>query len=291
MDQIQFLERIKKLVIIAMFSDDELMQHLVLKGGNLLDVVFGIGSRGSMDLDFSIESEFETVAVLKGKLSRALSVTFGDDGYVVFDVNISEVPPGLSPEMKSFWGGYKVDFKIIEKEKFAEFENDLVSLRKRARVLGKAGSPKFKIDISKYEYCGGKQRRLFDGYTIYTYSPEMVVAEKMRAICQQMPDYVKVVKSHPSARARDFVDIHRLIEHYSINLEDGHFHEILRNIFAIKRVPLALLGKIGDFRDYHRPDFAAVQATVKPNVQLRDFDFYFDFLAGKIRDLESVWNV
>src|SRR5580765_3033115 len=112
MDQIQFLDRIKKLVIIAMFSDDHLMQRLVLKGGNLLDVVFGVSSRGSMDLDFSIEGEFETLELLQKKVSGVLSTTFAEEGYVVFDCVVREVPTGLTTDMKTFWGGYKVDFKI-----------------------------------------------------------------------------------------------------------------------------------------------------------------------------------
>ena len=40
MDNLEFLEQVKKLVIIAMFSDDDLMERLVLKGGNLLDIVY-----------------------------------------------------------------------------------------------------------------------------------------------------------------------------------------------------------------------------------------------------------
>ena len=53
----------------------------------------------------------------------------------------------------------------------------------------------------------------------------------------------------------------------------------------------ATVGKIADFREYHRPDFVAVQATVKPGLPLRDFDFYFDYLIEKCRSLESLWNV
>ena len=33
---IDYLEQIKKFAIIAMFSDDDLMEMLVLKGGNVL---------------------------------------------------------------------------------------------------------------------------------------------------------------------------------------------------------------------------------------------------------------
>ncbi len=244
-----------------------------------------------MDLDFSIEGEFETPQLLEEKVSKVLNATLGEEGYVVFDINVREVPPGLTVEMKDFWGGYKVDFKIIDKEQHDQFKGDMHSLRMRARPLGERGSPKFKIDISKHAYCGPKCSTLLDGYTIYTYSPEMVVSEKLRAICQQMPEYVQIVRSNPSARARDFLDIHTLVEHFEISLEADLFREILERMFTIKRVPVELIGKIAEFREYHRPDFIAVQATVKPGIQLRDFDFYFDYVIGKCRSLEPLWNV
>ena len=46
-----------------------------------------------------------------------------------------------------------------------------------------------------------------DDYTIYVYSPTMIAIEKLRAICQQMPEYA--LQRRPSARARDFYDIYR----------------------------------------------------------------------------------
>lgn len=52
-------ERIKRLVVIAMFSDDELLHRFVLKGGNALDLVLKIGTRASIDIDLSMENDFK----------------------------------------------------------------------------------------------------------------------------------------------------------------------------------------------------------------------------------------
>jgi predicted nucleotidyltransferase component of viral defense system len=49
----------KREVILALFADDALMQQLVLKGGNLLDVVYGISTRPSRDIDLSICGDVE----------------------------------------------------------------------------------------------------------------------------------------------------------------------------------------------------------------------------------------
>jgi predicted nucleotidyltransferase component of viral defense system len=47
-------ERIKTLVIISLFSDDDLMNRFVLKGGNALDIVYNVSTRASIDVDVSI---------------------------------------------------------------------------------------------------------------------------------------------------------------------------------------------------------------------------------------------
>src|SRR5258706_7054219 len=69
-------ERIKRLVIVAMFSDDDLMERLVLKGGNALDLVFGVAARASVDVDFSMAGDFdEDLASVHHRLERALVAT------------------------------------------------------------------------------------------------------------------------------------------------------------------------------------------------------------------------
>jgi predicted nucleotidyltransferase component of viral defense system len=57
---LELLERLKKLTIIAMVSDDYLMEKLVLKGGNALDLFYGISPRASLDLDFSMPDDFKS---------------------------------------------------------------------------------------------------------------------------------------------------------------------------------------------------------------------------------------
>ncbi len=82
------LETIKKAGIVAMFADDDLMDLLVLKGGNAMDVVLGVHSRASVDLDFSMAQDLD-YAVVGPKLDRALKSTFDLHGYVAFDVRLS----------------------------------------------------------------------------------------------------------------------------------------------------------------------------------------------------------
>jgi len=289
---IPLLERIKRLIIIAMFSDDYLMERFVLKGGNLLDVVYGVASRASIDLDFSIEGEFaaEETKAIEEKLSRTLKTTFQAEGFEVFDIRFLERPERKRHYAVDFWGGYRVEFKIIAAAKYRELSHDLRALRTGATVVGAKQQKTFTIDISKFEYCTPKSEHDLEGYTVYVYTLEMIVFEKLRAICQQMPEYEEIIPNPGrSARARDFFDIYTVLEHFAIDLATEQNVQLLKNIFEAKRVPLRFLGLIGNYRDYHRQDFRAVQDTVKAGTQLQDFDYYFEYVLRKCEALKSLW--
>jgi predicted nucleotidyltransferase component of viral defense system len=288
------LDRLKRLVIIAMFSDDDLMDLLVLKGGNALDIVHQAAYRSSIDLDFSIESEFskEDVGAILKKIDRALKDTFRPEGFEVFDVRLSEKPKEVSAEMARFWGGYQIDFKIIESEKFREHQNNIDTVRRHAAVVGPRNQKKFQVDISKFEYCRDKEERDLEGFTIYVYTPEMIVFEKLRAICQQMPEYEHYANNPSrSARARDFFDIYTVFEIFRIDMKAKENFELMKNIFDAKRVPLGLIGRIKNYREYHRPDFDAIRDTVKRDYRLESFDYYFDYVVDKTRELKTLWKI
>jgi len=285
------IELIKRLSIIAMFSDDDLMEMLVLKGGNALDIVHNIALRASKDIDFSIENEFnqKDQPLITEKIKKVLKETFNPEGFEVFDIKLEERPVRVSPEMAKFWGGYQVKFKIIESEKFTKFRKDRETLRRHATVTGPKNKRTFTIDISKFEYCGPKKEYDFEGYTIYVYTPEMIVIEKIRAICQQMPEYGEFVTNpSQSARARDFFDIYTVFENFEIDLKSKENFEILKNMFSAKRVPLHFISKIKEYREFHRPDFSSVKDTVKTAEELKEFDFYFDYVLDKLKRLETL---
>ncbi len=119
----------------------------------------------------------------------------------------------------------------------------------------------------------------------------MIVCEKLRAICQQTPEYAGLVKRRSQARARDFLDIHDTIRQFRINLTSAPNRELLRDIFRAKRVELALLGQIRKQLEFHRQDWPAVQASVRPGIALRPFDFYFDFVVEIAERLKALGDV
>ncbi len=273
----EHIERVKRLAIIAMFSDDELMHRLVLKGGNALDIIFGLAARSSIDIDFSMPEDFSPAELEQAetRIERALSATFRRRGYQVFDVCLEQKPSKVSPDLLPFWGGYEVRFKIIEHDR-ARHLPDLQSRRRQAAVVGPDQKRTFTIDISKHEFCDVKEERQLDDFIVYVYPPELIALEKLRAICQQSPEYRRKVKSHFAAVARDFFDICVIVETYSLDLASPTNQRLTHNVFGAKRVPLRLLRHIGPFREDHRADSPSVENTVYPNVNLETFDYYFD---------------
>ena len=67
----------------------------------------------------------------------------------------------------------------------------------------------------------------------------------------------------------------------------------MKRVFQAKRVDVRLLSKIAAeaTREYHRPDFVSIAPTVRPDFELQDYDFYYDYVLEKCRMLETLWNV
>lgn len=283
------LDVIKRRTITSLFSDDDLLELLVLKGGNAMDVVYQVSTRASVDVDFSVAEELDIEAVGL-KVQTALEAGFSEIGYLAFDIKIEEKPKELPVELAGFWGGYKIVFKLISLSRAKELGEDLELMRREALMIGKG--PRFEVDISRHEYIDDRQVYELDDYTIYVYSPAMIVCEKLRAICQQMPEYAEIVKARGlgKERARDFFDIETLIRYFSVDLGSRDVAELVKQMFHIKRVPLYLLSRIPSARELHATGYDAVRATIKPGVKVEPFDHYFDFVVEHVKKLEPLWD-
>ncbi len=279
------LSQIRRLVIIAMFSDDELFSQLTLKGGNALNLVYLLGSRTSVDVDLSLERDFSDLEDARGRIFRALRNRFREAGLTVFNEKLTARPSISQENGNERFGGYEVTFKLMETEKFDALQ-DNAQRQRESVVVGPQHQRTFRVQISKYEYCIGKQEKELDHYTINVYTPEMLAIEKIRAICQQMSDYQ--LRSNRTPRARDFYDIHSVIRGAEIDLSTPGNLQLARYIFAAKEVPLVLISKISEQRDFHKPDWPAVEVSVSG--KLEEFDFYFNFVIDQTRLLESLWK-
>jgi hypothetical protein len=239
-----------------------------------------------MDLDFSMEKDFfdGQIEELQRTFQRVLDKSFSTLGLKAFDVVFEKKPEELPDELKSFWGGYKLEYKLIELEKYSADEQDIASLRRSA--IRAAGKQKFEIDFSPFEFVATKSAVQFNDYTVYVYSPLMIVCEKMRAICQQTEEYCAVINSQgPHPRPRDFYDIYYIMKKLQVDLLSSESLEVVRQMFAVKRVPLNILNILEKYRSLHKEDEQSLYATLKPDSEMLDFDNYFDFVVPLANDL------
>ena len=211
---------IKQLAVIALISDDQLLELLVLKGGSAIDLLHPAAGRSSVDIDFSIDGDLDGDAEsLRIRFERLLRDAFVPEGFRIFDVRFEPHPQKSTP-LLAFWGGYVLEFKVAEFEVYEKYKNKLERLRKHATDVGPGTLKTMRIELSKHEHCEGKQEYELEGYSIYVYTPLMIACEKLRAICQQFPEYREFVKSRePASRARDFFDIHYLTEEFDLAWE------------------------------------------------------------------------
>ncbi|WGQ10827.1 nucleotidyl transferase AbiEii/AbiGii toxin family protein [Pedobacter gandavensis] len=275
------LDRIKRLTITALVADEVLMGMLVLKGGNAIDIAYDMSSRGSIDVDFSMEKDFSEQGLerIRSQMSELLNQEFSREEFHVFDIKFYQQPEVINDAVKSFWGGYCLDFKVIEFVKYELYKDNIGAMRNHAIVISGNNSTKFSVDISRYEYVADKRPKEIEGNVVYVYSPEMIAIEKLRALCQQNSDYKSVVKSMtPKSRARDFYDIHNLVTAFRLDLSSEANKELCRHIFDAKRVPLAYLSQLAEQYELHRQSWYSVESTVNQNEELQEFDFYFDFV-------------
>jgi hypothetical protein len=281
-------EEVRKLTITALFSDDALYEQLVLKGGNAMSLIHRISPRASLDLDFSLEKDFEDIEDTQRRIERALADRFASVEFVPFDVKLVPRPSTGNSGAASWWGGYRLEFKLIEEKRYRSFGSERERLRREAFVTGPAQMRTFMVDFSKWEYTEGKTQADLDDYTIYVYTPAMIAIEKIRAICQQMEEYAPTGKAK-SLRARDFFDIHTIVTKTGFRFGARESLDLTKPVFAAKEVPLSLLGKIKDQREFHRADWPSVRASViEP---LEEFDFYFEYVLREIEPLHALWMI
>ena len=65
------LKEVRELTIVALFSDYDLMETLVLKGSNVLEIGYGLNSRASIDVDVSMVHDFSVIGLENIEVCRS----------------------------------------------------------------------------------------------------------------------------------------------------------------------------------------------------------------------------
>lgn len=279
------IDSIKRLTLKALMSDDILMQGLVLKGGNALQLAYDLTNRGSIDIDFSIENEFSEKDFfrLENQFDYLLNTTFNEKGIKVYDIKFI-----LKPKSGSIkeWKGYLLQFKLIKIDDFNRFKNDINAIRRNSIKVNDNNSTIYTVDISAYEYVESSSKKEIEGIILRVYTPEMILFEKIRALCQTMILYKNIVKSaRQKKRARDIYDIYLITQSFTrLNLDP----ELLKNIFEAKKVPLNFLKNFEELREQNRDDWNSVLQTISTTEELKSYDFYFDKILKLIEPFKNL---
>lgn len=276
------LEEIRTIIITAIASDDRLSERFVFKGGNALELVHKIGQRASLDMDFSVSGDFEDIDEIRTRLLRSLQDRFDTVALVMFDFAFGPRPS--TRQVGDLWGGYNAEFKLIDRGLHDELGRNIDAMRRQAITSGPQQQRKFRIEISPFEYCDDRIVVHIDHYACKVYSIDMIAVEKLRAICQQSPDYAE--RLNPAPRARDFYDIVASVTQGGVDFAAPKTSDLARRIFAAKRVPLSLIYQIHQQREFHRTDWASVEVAVK--VRLRQFDYYFEVVLAEVEKLKPL---
>lgn len=285
------LEKIRIITIQALVSDDELMDRLRFKGGNALELVYRIAERASLDLDFSIQGKFDDneLESIKARIEERIVQQFKENEYIALDINMKKRPSSVKPELADFWGGYVIEFKIIEANKFDRLKNDLSAVRRNTLQVGKDNSTVLKVEISSYEFCPYPEETKLNGYTVHVYSLPLIAIEKLRAICQQLKDYKQIVfTAQRTPRARDFFDIYVICEKCKVDLYQAVNLQLVPHVFLAKKVPIEYLSKMEEDREYHRIDYPSLVSSLKSGVEQMEFDFYFDYVKELAQRITSL---
>lgn len=266
--------------VIKGIAKAKLPSRLVLKGGNALNLLHKIGGRTSLDVDASLAGDLDDQEVEARAIIDSVGASVTELGLVLFDQKVESKPKSGPRANEPGWGGYEIRFKLRQKS----VTGDLDLLRRSAETIGPGEERVFKIQLSKGEFFrGGEATFNLEGVDVLAYSPAMIAIEKLRAICQQMPGYEERTKK--TARARDFYDIREVCQSSSVDLASEPNLTLLQGSFAAKRVSLSLLAEIEATRDFHRPDWPAVEHSVEGF--LDDFDVYFDFVCGEVQRIRK----
>lgn len=282
----------RDLAIKGIFSDDDLFEILTLKGGNAM-ALLDITDRASQDLDFSIKQGIRlTQDEDAPKFKKALERTFEEEGYRIIDFKFDVKPKKTKRELPPFWGGYSINFKVMDEETYEKTYDVSDQKRSSMALQLEGGKKKIEIDISLEEYTEDRIQMKLDEYQIHIYSPLMIVYEKMRALCQQLPDYEYA--SFEKTRARDLYDIYIAIQKSeSLELREqilssSNVH-ILSEMFKAKNVSLELLLKIESYREQLEDDFnQRVTPQIADRKNVPDFDFLFEFNIELIKEVYAL---
>lgn len=266
--------------IVAIYKEPALAKILVLKGGSAIRLFDHITDRLSIDADFSISDTFDNTPPFFDKIEPCLQKQFNEYGLNVIDFRVNKKPKKRGKIFPSWWGGWSCEFKLVLQ---SHGSKTIETQRRNALIPEGSNSSIVTLDISAHEYCSEGREIKIQGVIIQGYTRDLLVLEKIRAICQQHPNYKYRSSKN---RARDFYDIYRLTTGNMISADLIETCKVnIQEVFGAKEVPCDLLKALWDedFINEQRKGFDQVKDTVSRKID--SFDVYVEHLRFLVKDI------
>lgn len=290
---------IRTRVLTSIFRETKIAEKFALKGGTALDIGYNMPQgRYSSDIDLSMNEDIPgTLEDVKEVFKVALERNLSEYDLFPIDVVLKRNPKRQSLDRPRH-GGYILKFFLV---KYSDHQSELKNKAKGARSrVKKISSPenggKFKIDISKYDFWEDDMisLELVDDFTVPMYTLNMIMYEKIKAICEQVP------KKGTKSRAKDYYDVF-IIHNHLLDNPDKLDHALgseecriyMSKCFESASLDLDILDRISEARDSHKSSFEILRETLREpyRSELKEFDFYAGYVEYLVLGLKSSWDI
>ena len=109
----------------------------------------------------------------------------------------------------------------------------------------------------------------------------MIILEKLRALCQSLPEYKSIVQSaNTKGRARDLYDIWNITQNFNFDPSAADNIALFKNIFDAKRVPYNFIEllKNQENENLQKENWMSVLDTITNSSEnIQEFEFYYRY--------------
>lgn len=189
---------------IYRLSKSKYRDNFILKGGFYLSTLFGLDNRSTMDIDTALKNSNLTEANILKMIDEIISID-GEDN-VKFHIDSCE---RIRDEDE--YGGLRVTLKFNFENVVDKFHIDVAT-----------GDPIYpKAQKFGYHSIIGNEK-----YSVWAYSIETSLAEKIETICSKLDT---------SSRMKDYYDIYLIYKNVYSELNKDNFKEAVKRTFAKRK--------------------------------------------------------
>ncbi|MBZ8124940.1 nucleotidyl transferase AbiEii/AbiGii toxin family protein [Bacillus thuringiensis] len=289
------IQHFQNLSLCAILSSDIFAHKTVLTGGSVLNLVYNVHNRVSVDLDLSLESPIlpHEYVRLETELDYNFDEAFSKEKYKVLNSRLEIRSLNLHDKFsdENLFNPkeilYKYAFQLMDLHEYEEICNHPGRTKKQKEARCRESIIElpnkknfFEIDFKWEGPIIEKQKYKINNYTLEVPSPFVLFCKKMIGILANSPNIGDTPEKFKRARSQDFFDIHSLIGSQMIHLQDliqPNNLNIFQTILKEKNIETSSLKDLKKHHKFHQSNFADSVRNMSL-FPLKSFEYYFDFI-------------